>query len=419
MRDAQEEQDRFLRSLRQSRAAAFRKEIVPYFRYVLQSGFGLLVSAMFFAGFIWYIDLINKVPENWPAHIVGIAILTLAAAPAPLRTYFRPADPVYLLALENRLFHAYLEPALRRSITIGVLRTLAVFAIFAPIYTAAPVMQKIAQSHPVVLLAILFGVLAGFNAYGGWRERKPASGVWRLSLKAVRWLLTIVIAAALLLKPLELAIPFTLLCMGVLWFLWRLPIQHYVPWEKLIDDEEASRRRWMSFLSWSVDVPTETASPARRMWLSWIGDIFLWRHQRAWHFLYAKTFIRSETLGTFGRWVIVIGIIMAVAHSALGNLIAYGVGLMVGGLQLAELRRVRFVETAHTLPIAPEGRYTAAASIARTAGAAAAVLLWLAGILTAEGFQVEIWLPALAAGLLWCGWLVPRRIAKYSEEDDF
>jgi ABC-2 type transport system permease protein len=418
VRDGHEEQDRFLRSLRQRRAAAFRKEIVPYFRYVAQSGFGLLMSAVVFTLLIWYVDLIKDVPPDWPADIAGIVIVSAAAVYAPLRTYLRPADPVYLLPLENRLMHAYLGQALSSSIINAVLRTLAAFAIFAPVYMRAPVTQKAAQAHPIVLLALLFALLGAFNAYAGWRERRPASRLWRISFKAVRWGLTIIIAAALLLKPLALAVPFMLLCAAFLWIMWRVPRQHFVPWEKLINDEEATRRRWMSFLSWFVDVPTETAKPARRRWLAWIGDMVPWRQRRAWDYLYAKTFLRSETLGAFGRWITLIGIVMIVVDSVLADLIAYGVGFAIAALQLSELRRVRFVETVQTLPIPPEGRYTAAAYVARAAGITAVVLLWLAGVLSLRLFQPELWLPALAAGLLWCGWIVPRRIGKHPDDEE-
>ncbi len=100
-RIAHDEQRAFLHSLRRERTAAFRKEIVPYFRYVFQSGFGLFASAIFFTLLIGYMDLIKAVPADWPAKWVGAFVLSLSALRAPLRTYFRPADSVFLLAMET------------------------------------------------------------------------------------------------------------------------------------------------------------------------------------------------------------------------------------------------------------------------------------------------------------------------------
>lgn len=436
MRDqGQGEQLVFLRSLRQSRAAAFRKEIVPHFRYVFQSGFGLFASAILFSVLVWYIDLIKDVPEEWPADAVGVLLISLAAIRAPLRTYFRSADPVFLLAMESRLLQAYVGPALRSAIWAGVIRTLAVFAIYSPIYVRSPITENIAHTRSLVILAVLIAIVAGINVYGGWKERRPASGQWRLTLRMVRWLLTFITVAALLLKPLSLAISLMLLCMAVVWLMSRIPAQHALPWEKLIGEEEAVRRRWMSFLGWFVDVPSETSKPARRRWIAWIGNYLLWQHRWSWHFLYAKVFLRGETFGAFWRWFVLSAVIVVVSGNVLADAIIYGIAILIGSLQLSELRRVRFVETAATVPIPPEGRLVAVAAIARAAGVSMAVLLTLIGICTvglgtagAGGetsvtgwlaiWHLEMWLPLLAAGLLWCGWWMPRRLSRYSEEDE-
>ncbi|MCD9024010.1 ABC transporter permease [Cohnella silvisoli] len=418
MRDeGQEEQLGFLRALRQSRAASFRKEIFPHFRYVFQSGFGLFISAIFFSALVWYIDLIKAVPVNWPADTVGVVVISLAALRAPLRTYMLPADSVFLLAMESQVLQAYVKPALREAIWTGVLRTLAVFLIFSPIYLRAPVTLDVAHSHSIVIMAALFAIIAGCNVYAGWSERKPASRLWRVGLRIARWLATVVSIAALLLKPLIMAIPLTVMCMAVVWLLWRIPARHALPWEKLIGEEEASRRRWLSFLGWFVDVPTETSKPARRVWIAWIADSLLWQHKWSWHFLYAKVFLRGETFGAFWRWVLLSCVVVIVSGNVVADAVIYGISILIGGLQLSELRRVRFVETAATLPIAPEGRLIAAAAIARTAGMAAAALVGLVGIVTGP-FRLDLWLPLIAVGLLWCGWWMPRKTSKFTDEDD-
>ncbi|MFB9277936.1 ABC transporter permease [Cohnella cellulosilytica] len=425
-----EEQGAFLRSLRRERAAAFRQEVVPYSRYVIQSGFGLFASAIFFAALIWYTDLLKAVPSDWPAKPVGVAVLSLAAIRAPLRTYLRPADPIFLLAMENRVLGRYIGDALRIALVAGVLRMLAVFALYAPIYSRAPQTAGLVDTHPLVALALACALLAGFNVYGGWRERRMAARLWRIGLKAVRVLLTVAAVAALLLKPLGLAIPFAAVCLVVLALLWRLPPQHALPWDRLIEEEASNRRRWMGFLSWFVDVPSETAKPAYRRWIAWAGDFVPWSKRRAWHYLYAKTFLRGETFGALWRWVVVTCLVLAVSGSALLDAIFFAVSVVVCGLQLSELKRVRFVETADTLPIPPQGKLPAAASVSRWSGIAAVAIIGIVGPATAglgtalgnsgagDALRFDYWLAALAFGLLWCGWWMPRKIAKSNDEDD-
>ncbi|XID95724.1 ABC transporter permease [Paenibacillaceae bacterium WGS1546] len=423
MRDRErDEQAGFLRGLRRDRAAAFRKEIVPYFRYVFQSGFGLFVSAALFALYLGYTELIRDVPPDWPVKTVGVALLSLAAIRAPLRTYLRPADTVFLLPMEPRVLDAYIRPARTKAIAVAAIRALALFALFAPLYVRAPQTAGLAEARPLALVAILLAIVAGGNVYGGWLERRLADRSWRLAIRLARWGLTIVVVAALLLRPMSLALPFMLLCAAAFALLHRLPTRHALPWERLIDEEAAARRRWTAFLGWFVDVPTESAKPARRSWIAWAGDRLPWSRDRAWHYLYAKAFLRGDTFGALWRWVLLTGFVLALTESALASAIVYGVSVVVIGLQLSELRRIRFVETADTVPLRAEDRYAAAAAIARTAGLASAVALGAAGLaMTRFGSSEAIgseWLAVIAFGLIWCGWWMPRRIAKSRIDDE-
>ncbi|MFC5405547.1 ABC transporter permease [Cohnella soli] len=425
-----EGREQFLSGLRGSRAAAFRGEIVPHFRYVFQSGFGLFASALFFAALVWYVDFIKAIPPDWPAGAVGIATLTVASVRAPLRVYLRPADTIFLLPMEMSMLRAYIKPSLNRAIVAAVLRAAAVFCLFAPIYVNAPSTAEIAASHPTAILAVLAALLSGGNVYAGWRERQAAAKRWRHSLRLARWLLTALIYAFLLLKPLAIAIPLTAVCMAIIALLWRLTARHKLPWDTLIDEEAAIRRRWMAFLGWFVDVPTETSKPARRRWIAWMADRLPWRHASAWTYLYAKVFLRGETFGALWRLIVLAGFVLAVSDNAWADGIAYVLAVFLCGLQLGELRRVRLVETAATLPLPPEGRLLAAASIARFAGTFAVLLLAVFGIATSGlvagdgisgwggAFRLDLWLPLAAFGLLWFGWRVPSKIATHDEDDD-
>lgn len=424
----------FPRSLRKERKAAFRREIVPYFRYVFQSGFGLFVSAIFFAFLIWYTDFIKAVPEAWPVKETGVALLFLMSIRTPLRTYLRPADPIFLLAMEDRMLDAYIAPSLKKGIATSVFCTIAAFALYWPIYSRSPETSVIAENHPFIALAVLFALLSGFNAFGGWTERRLADRSRRLGTKLARWALTGLVVAGLLLKPLLASIGFMLVCVAAMTIVYRLPAKHALPWERLIEEEAGARRRWMAFLSWFVDIPTETAKPAYRRWIAWAGDLFPWQRKWAWHYLYAKVFLRGETFGALWRWVLITCLVVAVSGNALADAIVFGVSAVVCGLQLSELRRVRFVETADTLPIEPERRPAAAATLARSAGIAAVLIVGIFGAATVaiggssggdavapdywSKLKPDYWLTALVFGLLWCGWWMPRRIAKYKGEDD-
>lgn len=406
-----------LRELYRSRAAAFRQELIPYFRYVLQSGFGLLLSAIGITLITGYIRLLND-PGDWPSDIVGTVVLLLIALYAPLRTYFQPADTVFVVPLEKEALAAVVLPKARRAMLASALRMLAAFAVFAPLYSQAAPTAEAAAGRPLPLLGLAFALVGAWNAHAAWNERRLASGAWRVGLRAARFAAVALVAAGLLLRPFVPALAFAVLCAAVLYALARLQTRHALPWDRLIAEEAAARRRWLRFLSWFVDVPSETSRPARRGWIAWTADRLPWRRDSAWTFLYAKTLLRSDTFGAFWRWNAVLIVILAMAKEPLLDAIAFAIAVFVGGLQLTELGRTRFAENAAVVPLRPERRLRAVAGVTRAAGLVAATLLWLAAALPERPLRPGPWLIGLAAALLWTGWLLPRRASRGLDDDE-
>jgi ABC-2 type transport system permease protein len=230
-------------------------------------------------------------------------------------------------------------------------------------------------------------------------------GSRRLPLRVVRYAVTLVSAGGLLLGPLLPALAVSLMSVLIVTLCWGFPERYALPWNR--------------FLGWFVDLPAEDSHPSRRRWASWIGDRLRWNRESAWRYLYAKTFTRGDTFGAFLRWYAVIGLIVAVSvnHPILAW-VAFGIGFLIGGVQLTELGRQRWTMSVDTLPIAPEGRRNGAAAVGRVAGTAATMLLWLLTAILHPSSMVWIAPAALAAGLLWNVWLIPRRIGKSGDEED-
>jgi ABC-2 type transport system permease protein len=358
------------------------------------------------------------VPADFPAGVIGIAVIALACMRAPLRTYLQPADPVFLLPMESSVRQDYIKPALRVSMIAGAARALAVYAVFVPLYTRAPVTLAQASGRSLWLLAGWFAAWGVWNVYGGWRERQMAHAAARLPLRTARYAATLGSTAALLLGPPLPAYGVSVGLMALLTLMWRLPQRHFVPWDKLIAEEGANRRRWYRFLGWFVDAPAVESRPAKRRWAAWIGDMLAWDRKWAWHYLYAKTFLRGETFGAWLRWHLVLGLILIAADGPAADWTAYAVGILVGGVQLSELARLRFDLAADTLPIPPERRKLAAAAVAWIAGTVATLLLWLLAALPRHQLMHPGIFAALLAGLLWNVWLMPRRILRKKDDED-
>ena len=408
-----------LRQLWRSRANAFRAEVAPYFRYVAQSGFGLLVTALLLAAAIQYTLWLNEFPPDVPLGLYGAAWLWLAAVWAPMRTYLQEADTVFLLPMERAALNVYIRPLLVRAAAGGAIRALGAFALLAPLYVRAPHTLATAAGRPLWLLAAAFAAIGAWNAWGAWRERQTIEALPRMLLRLARYGATIAAAWGLLNAPLAPALAFAALAAWLVTALGRLPRRQVLPWERLIREEARARLRWQRFLSWFVDIPLEGWRPARRRWAAWAGDRLPWDRRHMWHYLYAKTFVRGETFGAWLRWHAVIGLLMLVFRASLADWALLVIGVLVGGVQLHELRRIRFPPLIVTLPLPEEDvRRQAAARVAQAAGAAGTLFLWLVSVL--PGLRPWAWPDAAlpAACLLWSLWLVPRRLAKRRTDDE-
>jgi ABC-2 type transport system permease protein len=392
--------------------------VFPYFRYVAQSGFGLFVSAAVFAFLIGYGVLLRDVPPDVPAGPAGAAVIAAVSVWTPLRTYMTRADTVFLLPMESAVERAYLRPAIRRAMRSGALRTLAAYAVFVPLYVRAPATEAAAAGRPLWLLGLALGAIGAWNAYGGWVERQTVRGDARLALRLARYAAALLAVWALVHAAPWPAFGFAAAAAALVWACWRIPRRQAVPWERLIAEEEAARRRWMRFLGWFVDVRPDDDRPSPRRWAAWIGERLPWGRRRAWHYLFAKTFLRGATFGAWLRWHAAIGLIVLAAEHPAADWTAFGIGAAIGGIQLGELAGYRPAAPTETLPLPPQGRTAAAAATARAAGMAGAAALWLLAAIPQCFSGGWLGWAMLAAGLVWNGWLIPRRIAKRKEEDD-
>jgi len=408
-----------LRRLRRSRADAFRAEVAPHFRYVAQSGFGLLITVVLLAAAIQYTLWLDEFPPDAPLGMYGAAWLSLAAVWAPLRTYLQEADTVYLLPMERAALKFYIRPLLVRAAAGGAIRTLGAYALLAPLYVRAPHTLEAAAGRPLWLLAAALAAVGAWNAWRAWQERQTIEAMPRMIWRMARYGATFAAVWALLNATLAPALAFAALAVLLVTALGRLPRRQALPWERLIREEARARLRWRRFLSWFVDMPLEGWRPARRRWAAWAGDRLPWGRQHAWHYLYAKAFVRGEMFGAWLRWHCVIGFLMLVFRAPMADWTLLVIGVLVGGVQLNELRRMRFPPFVATLPLPGEDvRRQAAARVAQVAGAAGTLFLWLVCVLS--GLRPLAWPDAAlpAAGLLWSLWLVPRRLAKRREDDE-
>lgn len=408
-----------LESLWKKRSQAFRKETMPYWRYMSMSGFPAFLSLFVISGILGYFKLIRDLPPHFPITAVGVIVLTLAISWTPLRTWLAPADTVFLMPREGEM-GSYLKASYRRSTIMTVLFSAVMLLLYVPIYR-----QGAAPAHWLVIVGGA-ALLRAANLWGGWKERKLAWPGMRRLLRIARWIATaIVLYVWLTYVPWQSAV-FTLFVVALFTFAYRLPSSHRFPWERMIEEERTTHKRYYTFFGMFIDVPTLPSPIARRSYIAWALRLVPYSKRHTFVYLYLAALIRTEMGGILIRLLLLGGLVTYwiaedASLSGWGAPLVYALFMLVLSVQLGGLRQVhRHSVWKHVYPLTDSQRIGQYTKVDRMALTVIAVLLAfpLALPLLIQGYYAPV--AATAAAMLAYIAIRPSRIKKKlrKEEDD-
>jgi ABC-2 type transport system permease protein len=281
----------------------------------------------------------------------------------------RQADLVFLLPMEARM------PDYFRPMRIGgvVLQSVAVLGVWLLLYPLDRLYEAGRGVDVPALFfaaaAVMFLALKTTLYWGAFVERRIRSERVRQVFQVVRWGLAFVwgysfVAVAhswWVLLVAGTAILYALML--------RLPARDSLHWERWVRLEQAAMSRTYTFLNAFVDVPRdeEKAPPARR-WLGFLGDGLPLRRERAYEYLYIKTFLRSDLPGILFRQCLVFAAFEALSTSLWLKAGLAALGVVMTGVQLRTLEREHVrMQWVHVYPLPEKWRLTAAVSVIRRA----------------------------------------------------
>lgn len=411
--------NRNLETIWQQRSKAFRKETMPYFRYMGQSGFPAFMSLILISATIGYFKLIHHLPVGFPIATVGVIALMLVLCWSPLRTWLSTGDTVFMMPREAEM-SGYLRLSFRYNSVACVILAAFVLILYLPIYN-----QGEAISGGWVLAAVAAALKAA-NSWGAWKERQMTWPGMRRLMRLLRWTMTAGALAAWLACPLWQAAGFTLLIALLAGLLYRLPSKHKLPWERLIEEESKTRKRYYVFFGLFIDVPTLQSSIARRSYLTWILRLVPYSSRNTFIYLYTASLLRTEMGGIILR-LLFLGCLItywfaeAVSLSGYGCVIVFAIFFGLIAVQLGGLRHVhRHSVWKHVYPLPEAQRMRQYVQVDRVAMLVCALLLWLfvAVPLAISG----VYVPSLVAAVLVLLYIAirPARLSKklMKEEDD-
>lgn len=399
------------------RAKAFREETLPYFRYMGQSGFPAFMSLIIISSAIGYINLIRHMPANFPFAAVGVIALTLVLCWSPLRTWLALGDTVFLMPREAKM-SGYLRLSFRYTTRACFILAALVFLLYMPIYNQGPAISG------GWLLAVIAAALKSGNVWGAWKERQMTWPSMRRLMCALRWIATAILLTAWLTCPVWQAAIFSLLVVALYSLLYRLPSKHRFPWERLIDEEARTRKRYYVFFGLFIDVPTLPSSISKRSYLTWVLRLIRYSNRNTFVYLYAASMFRTEMGGIILR-LLFLGCLItywfadAVALSGYGSVITFSIFMGLIAVQLGGLRYIhRHSVWKHVYPLPETQRTQQYLKVDRTAMLFCTALLWL--FVALPLLFSGVYVPALVAAGLALVYLAirPSRLRKKLSMDE-
>lgn len=402
-----------LQSLWQKRKDAFWREVVPYFRYVGQSGFLLMLGFLVIGGLAGYVGFLEKIPQNYPVRFVSLAVLTPFVLFSSIRTFLRSADMVYLLRTEPRM-NEYFRCSFRYSLIPQCIWLTLAYGILWLLYTRAD-----ADPKPFLVLWIVLLLFKLLNTYGSWQERRMSQVGARWGYRLLRWGITVLLIATWLWQPIWKAALFSIVLALVYVLSLRFATKHRVPWETLISIERDQRGRFLIFLNWFVDIPALPQKVYHRPWLNFVTKRISRQQSSAYLYLYTKTFLRSDVLGMVLR-LIVLGMVILfwIRHSDWAPL-CYGLFLFIVGMQLTAIRRFhRYAFWTSIYPLTLAMRKQAITKLSNRVHLVVAIILGLPLLWSSNAWWMRIMIIVAGLVLAYLFQMIWARKKWMTQEDD-
>ncbi|TDM14372.1 ABC transporter permease [Macrococcus bovicus] len=295
------------KSLYQKRAGANAKEIARYSRFIFNGHFIIFLSIAFGALMLQYSQLLKALPDGIDYHLIIAFILALATL-APLRTYFREADQVFLLPYE-----AQLDDYVRKSIADSAIRRCllftVLFAILLPLYHAGTYFSM----HGAIM-AYLTGVI-GIGTGLLLRFYFLKISVSNLSVNIMLFIVLISGIYMSLDGSWFTGVASLVMLLGLLLLVRQIAEKRVYPWETLVEYEKDLTQRQYKFINLFTDVRGLKDNVRRRPYLDVLLKDRAYNHDGMFLFLFKRNFVRSkDAFWIIIRLVVIGGLIIWLVH---------------------------------------------------------------------------------------------------------
>ncbi|WP_227937856.1 ABC transporter permease [Alkalihalobacillus deserti] len=322
-------------TLWRERISAYWNMAIRYLRLIGNSGFLFTLYVLIIIGSYYYSIFLDWLPETFPAVWVFVAVFAHLLTRSGVRTFVKPADVVFLLPYESKL-DSYFQASKWYSLAMQSAVVLLVLVVLSPLFA-----KYLASDAGNLLLVLMILIVAkGWNIFASWEEQRFQSEYERRTYFLLRGFVNIIFTYFLFSGAHVLFITAIFTIMAGLYLLYykKLGQQLSIKWDHLIEVEEGMLLFFYRIANSFTDVPQLRNKVRPRNYLSWLLKVITDSNNSVYHFLFARSFLRSNDYGgIYVRLVLISSVILIALPSGWLQLLVFLIFMHMMTTQLSTL----------------------------------------------------------------------------------
>lgn len=318
------------------RFSLFLQELQKYLQYIF-NGHLVFVLVIGLGGLAYYYsEWVKTLDASFPAAFLLAVIISLPLTSSPIYTLLKEPDMFFLLPVEKKL-KLYFAKGLRISFVFQSYILLMFLAAAMPLYAAVE-NGKFSDFFWIFIVLLIAKYL---NLKIRWsilhfQEKQVivVDSIVRYCVNAV------LIYVTLTSVSLVFTIVLLVILLGLTVYFQKATQDKLLKWEQLIALENKRMHSFYRFANMFTDVPHLKKKNKRRKWLDPLLSFITYDQKNTYHYLYARTFLRSgDYFGLYIRLTVIGIVVLLSLSSLLPQLIGTGLFVYMTGFQLIMIRK--------------------------------------------------------------------------------
>ncbi|MFC0561794.1 ABC transporter permease [Halalkalibacter alkalisediminis] len=297
-------------TLWRERVSAYWNMAIRYLRLIGNSGFLFTLYVLIIIGSYYYSVLLDWLPDSFPAVWIFVAVFAHLLTRSGVRTFVKQADVVFLLPYESKL-GSYFQASKWYSLALQSAVILLVLVVLSPLFG-----KYLASDAGSLLLVLWILIMAkGWNIFASWEEQRFQSDYERNTHFLLRGIVNIIFTFFLFSGANVLFIAAIFVIMLGLYQLYykKLAQQLSIKWDHLVEVEQSMLLFFYRIANSFTDVPQLKNKVRPRNYLSWLLKGITDSNKSVYHFLFVRSFLRSNDYGGIYIRLILISSVVLIA----------------------------------------------------------------------------------------------------------